>query len=206
MKKKSENCFTLCSFKLFFSQKSWHVCTSWAVEAMLGQKSRRWLIRHKFPLFRIPKITGFWIQCHSIIKSCLSEMSQNESVDPVESSLSFHANLASQIVHFKRFFFSYCTDAICLFKCPFCFLCKACITYDFIPSCTTTICLFKFPIEWKFVPQIVHLNGFFFLRELMQCAYSFLHFMQSMHHICCTWKALFLHELMQCAHSSAPFL
>ena len=41
-----------------------------AVEAVSSNLYKNWLFRHKFPLLRIPKIIGFWLQWHLIMKNC----------------------------------------------------------------------------------------------------------------------------------------
>ena len=41
-----------------------------AVEAELSNKNKNILIRHKFPLLRIPKIVSSWVKCHLIMKNC----------------------------------------------------------------------------------------------------------------------------------------
>ena len=40
-------------------------------------------MRPKFPYLRIPKVMGFWLECHLIMKNCKSEIYWFESDDPV---------------------------------------------------------------------------------------------------------------------------
>ena len=54
-----------------------------AVEAVWGQKSFKWWIRHKFPLLRKPLSISFWYICQNIWSSQVFTLCQNLTVDPV---------------------------------------------------------------------------------------------------------------------------
>ena len=53
---------------IFTYEANVSVCTLEAADADWGQKSIKWLIRHKFPLLRISKAIDLWIECHLIMK------------------------------------------------------------------------------------------------------------------------------------------
>ena len=53
------------------------------MEAKWGWWNKNWMFYIKSQNLRIPKIIGFWLQCHWIMKKCSSEMHQFESADPV---------------------------------------------------------------------------------------------------------------------------
>ena len=54
-----------------------------AVEATWGQKSFKWLFRHKFPLLRNPLNIGFWYICQKLWSRQVSTLCQSLVVDPV---------------------------------------------------------------------------------------------------------------------------
>ena len=62
-----------------------------AMEAKWSWWNKNWMFYIESPYLRIPKILGFWLKCHWIIKKCSSEMHQFESADPV------------QLVHLNQF-------------------------------------------------------------------------------------------------------
>ena len=55
------------------------------MEAEWGWWNKNWMFYIKSSYLRIPKIIGFWLQCHWIMKKCSSEMHQFEFADPLLS-------------------------------------------------------------------------------------------------------------------------
>ena len=78
--------------KIITSRHIFLTFLSEVMEAKWGWWNKDWMFYIKSPYLRIPKIIGFWLKCHWIMKKCSSEMHQFESADPVLAPFFFTNN------------------------------------------------------------------------------------------------------------------
>ena len=104
--------FDVLKKKLFLTE-SWKLMLNFssflseAVEAAWGQKSFKWLIRHKFPLLRKPLSISFWWICQNIWSSLVFTLCQFLIVDPVTRLVYMALILVASIKCFEIIFIFY---------------------------------------------------------------------------------------------------